>query len=150
MVFNMRSISISHSNQCFFYCETYIGISPYRTMCCGFHCRILVSTNIALYRVIFTISLYRYQPISHFVQWFSLLAVYLYQLISHSVLWLFTMRRISVSVNIALCTVVFNVRRISVSVYISLCVVVFTMGLCWYQPISHFAHCFFTVRLIYM
>ena len=88
---------------------------------------------------------YRYQPISHFVLWFSLCDVYWIQPISHSVQWFslcdvywiqpishsvqcfFAMRRISVSVHIALCAVILTMRRISVSAYITLCAVVFIM-----------------------
>ena len=66
---------ISHSVQWFSLYQTYIVITPYHTLCSGFHYirRISVSSHITLCALVFIISdVYRYHPISHSVQWFSI------------------------------------------------------------------------------
>ena len=100
MVFTMiwdvgpyRYQPISHSVQWFLLrYETYIGISLYHTLCSGIHYGmrwISVSVCITLCAMVSTMiwDVHWYQPISHYVQWFSLWDVYWYQPISHYVQW---------------------------------------------------------------
>ena len=166
-----------------------IGISPCRTLCSGFHHKayryqsmshsmqwfspwgVSVSVNVALYAVVFTMrrigispcrtlcsgfhhKAYRYQSMSHSMQWFppwgvsvsvhvALYAVvftirrigispcrtlcsgflheaYRYQSMSHSMQW-FSPWGVSVSVHVALYAVVFTIRRIGISPCRTLC-----------------------------
>ena len=121
---------ISHSVLWFSLSDVgYISISPYHTLCCGFHCQTqatLVSAYITLCAVVFTVRRRRhqYQPISHSVLWFSLSDV----------------GYISISLyNTLCCGFHCQTQATLVSAYITLCAVVFTVRrrLHQYQPISH-------------
>ena len=93
VVFTMRHISVSaHIALCaVVFTIRHIGISPYRTLCSGFNYETYI--GISQYHTLcsgFSLWLwdvYRYQPISHSVQWFSLWDIYRYQAISHPVQW---------------------------------------------------------------
>ena len=108
-----------------------IGISPCRTLCSGFHHEayryqsmshsmqwfspwgVSVSVHVALYAVVFTIRRIGISPCRTLYSGFHYEA-YRYQSMSHSIQW-FSLWGVSVSAHVALYAVVFTMRRIGIS-----------------------------------
>ena len=90
---------------------------------------------------------YRYQSVSHSVQWFSLRRILVSAYLPLCTV-LFTMSLISVSAHITLCAMVLTMRRISVSAYIALCAVVYTMRLISVSAYIALCAVVYTMRLI--